>query len=79
MQICSSTRLSNALVTVFGARHATGLIPDEALVDLSYRFVEELVDVEDVLGRARVDRQGRAALTSALSRCSERRRAAVLG
>ena len=44
---------AQAIVTAFGALHDKGLIPDEALVDLSYQFAGELVDVEEVLGRAR--------------------------
>jgi hypothetical protein len=44
---------AQAIVAAFGALHDKGLIPDEALVDLSYRFAGELVDVEAVLGRAR--------------------------
>ena len=33
---------AQAIVTAFGALHDKGLIPDEALVDLSYRFAGEL-------------------------------------
>jgi hypothetical protein len=46
-------QLAQAIVSAFGAPHDKGLIPDEALVDLSYRFAGELVGVEEVLGRAR--------------------------
>jgi hypothetical protein len=42
---------AQAIVTAFGTLHDKGLIPDEALVDLSYRFAGELVDVEAALGQ----------------------------
>ena len=50
LQLAQATQ---AIVATFGALHDKGLIPDEALVDLSYRFAGELVDVDEVLGRAR--------------------------
>jgi hypothetical protein len=42
---------AKAIVEAFGALHDKGLLPDEALVDLAYRFAGELVDVEAALGR----------------------------
>ena len=41
------------IVTAFGQLHDKGLIGDADLLDLSYRFAGELVDVEPVLERGR--------------------------
>src|ERR687886_990691 len=40
------------IVMALATLHANSLIPAAALVDLSYRFAGEFVDVDEVLGRA---------------------------
>jgi hypothetical protein len=37
----------------FAQLHRNGLIGDQDLVDLAYRFAGELVDVDEVLGRGK--------------------------
>ena len=50
-----------AIVSAFGVLHDKGLIPNEGLVDLSYRFAGELVDGEEVRSGREVSRhKGRA-------------------
>jgi hypothetical protein len=37
---------AKTVVEAFGSLYEKGLLPDEALVDLAYRFAGELVDFE---------------------------------
>ncbi len=46
-----------AIVGAFSQLHDKGLIGDADLVELSYRFAGELVDVEAVLARGRSARR----------------------
>ena len=45
--------MAKTIIDGFAQMREKGLIGDQALVDLAYRFAGELVDVDEVLGRGK--------------------------